>query len=325
MTQVRRRQFLLAASALLSAPLAPAQPPRRIFRIGYPSISSPQAMGHLVEALEQGLREHGYVIGKDIVVELRTADGKIERYPDVVQEVVRSNPDVIVTGVNANTTAVKAATQTIPIVMAIGTDVVGAGYVKSLAKPGGNITGITWDVGGGTAAKALELLREAAPKISRVALLWEPPYKANYQGPIDSAASILGLSTLWLEYSGDLERDFAEALRWRADALYALTGARVYGRRGEIVALAAKHRLPATYRVAEYVNAGGLMSYSPSNTAAFKAAARYVDKILKGAKPGDLPVEQPTRINLVINLKAAKAIGLTIPPSLRLRADHVIE
>jgi len=327
MSQSGRRRFLAASGALFAAQIARthAQRPDRPFRIGWPIFAPLRAARHLVEAFEAGMRDHGYVVGEDVVLEVRSAEGRVERYPQVVKEIVASNPHVIITSVNMTTDVVKSTTQTIPIVMAIGTDVVAAGYAESLARPGGNITGITWDVGGDVTAKALELLREAAPEISRVAVLWEPPYEANYRAAIDKAAKNFGLATIWLRYSGDLNKDFVEIRRQRADAMYGLTGARVWARRSEVVALAAAHRLPATYVVSEFVDAGGLMSYAPTNTGAFRAVARYVDQILRGANPGDLPVEQPARIDLVINLRAAKALGLKIPPALLLRADRVIE
>ena len=309
----------------LAAPLAFAQPPRRIYRIGWPAIAPRHAFEHLVAALEQGLRDHGYVPGKDILIELRSAEGKMERYPEVVQEVVQSKPDVIVTGPNANTTAVKAATQSIPIVFAIGTDVIGEGYVKSLAKPGGNITGLTWDVGGGTVSKAFELLKEAAPRISRVAVLYEPPYHVVYRRAVEDGASAMKVSLVWLDSADNFERSIVQAVQERANAVYVMGGPRLFGRRAEVVALAAKHRLPATYVNTEYVDVGGLMAYAPNIATSFRGTARYIDKILKGAKPGDLPVEQPTKFDLVINLKTAKALGLKIPPSLLLRADRVIE
>jgi len=249
----------------------------------------------------------------------------MERYPEVVQEVVRSRPDVIVTGVNINTTAVKALTDTIPIVMFIGTDVIGQGYIKSFAKPGGNITGLTWDVGGGTVAKRLELLKEAAPTISRVAVMFDPPYEKEYGAVIQSAAGSLGVSLLWFDATDDFERSFEAASRERADALFINGGARMFGRRGEVVALAAKHRLPAAYFDVGFVASGGLLSYAPDLVTQFRAGARHVARILKGAKPGDLPVEQPTKIEFAVNLKTAKALGLKIPKSLLLRADRVIE
>jgi len=271
------------------------------------------------------MRDHGYVIGKDYVLVMGHAEGKSERFPQVVKEIIASNPDVIITSTNGRTDVVKSMTQTIPIVMAIGTDVIAQGYAKSLAKPGGNITGITWDVGGEVTAKAVELLREAAPGISRLAVLWQPPYEANYRDDIDKAARNFGLATIWVQYSGDLDKDFAEMRRQRADALYTLTADEVWGRRSEVAALAAAYRLPATYVVSEFVDAGGLMSYAATNITRYRAVARYVDKILRGANPGDLPIEQPTKIDLVINLRAAKALGLKIPPALLMRADRVIE
>jgi len=310
---------------MLAASRASAQRRDRPFRIGWPMLSPFQAGRHLVEAFEAGMRDRGYVAGEDFVVNVRSADGRIEVYPQVVKEIVTGNPHVIVTAVNTMTDVVRSETQTIPIVMAIGTDVVAAGYAKSLAKPGGNITGITWDVGGEVAAKALQLLREAAPEISRVAVLWEPPYEASYRAAIDMAARNFGLATIWLQYSGDLDKDFAEMRRQRADAMYALTAVRVWNRRSEVAALAAAHRLPATYVVSEFVDAGGLMSYAATNITRFRALARYVDKILRGANPGDLPIEQPSKIDLVINLRTAKALGLKLPQALLLRANRVIE
>lgn len=320
-----RRRFIALTGGALAAPFARAQSQRKPFRIGWPAVAPRHALEHLIAALEQGLRDHGYVPGKDIVVEVRSADGKMERYPEVVQEVVRSKPDVILAGVNATTTLVKAATQSIPIVMAVGTDVIGAGYAKSLAKPGGNITGITVDVGAGTVIKRLELLKEIAPGISRIAVLWEPPYWDQDKSPMDSAASVLGLSTFWREYSGNPERDFAEMVRLRADAVHVEAGGTIYSRRTEIIALAAKHRLPTTFPVSEFVVSGGLMSYGPNLAGGFRAAARHIDRILKGARPGDLPIEQPTVIDLTINLKTAKALGLRIPQSVLIRASRVIE
>lgn len=325
MGQLGRRRFLIASGALLAAPFAFAQPRGKAFRVAYLTVSGRDAASHLIDALERGLRDQGYMIGRDVVVEFRSADGDIGRYPGIVRELVRSKPDVIVTGVNATTTLVRDATQSIPIVMVIGTDVVGAGLVRSLAKPGGNITGLTWDVGAEVIAKRLELLKEIAPRTSRVAVLWEPPYKDQYQKPSDDAASVLGLTTLWVKFSGGLERDFTEMLRWRADAVLVHPSGRLFQRRAELNALAEKHRLPTTYPVSEFVETGGLMSYGPNLAAQFRAAARHVAKILKGANPRDLPVEQPTKIDLVINLNTAKALGLAIPQPLLIRAERVIE
>lgn len=329
---MNRRAFVQFAAAMLAlpgcalaAPFAFAQPRGKAFRAVYLSVSPRAAVNHLIDALERGLRDQGYIVGRDVAVDFRSADGDIGRYPAIVREVVLSKPDVIVTGPNETTARVRDATQSIPIVMAIGTDVVGAGLVRSLAKPGGNITGLTWDVGAGVIAKRLELLKEIAPSTARVAVLWEPPYKDQYQKATDDAALLLGLSTLWVEFSGDLARDFAEMLRWRADALLVHPAGRQFQRRAELNALAAKHGLPTSHAVSEFVETGGLMSYGPNLAAQFRAAARHIAKILKGAKPGDLPVEQPSKIDLVINLKTAGTLGLELPQSILLRADRVIE
>ncbi len=320
---MNRRRFVALIGGTVAVPvIALAQRPRKIYRIGWPSLAPRSTLEPFVAALEQGLRDHGYVPGKDVVFEIHSAEERIERLAEVVQSVVRSRPDVIVTSLNPTTAAVKTATQTIPIVMTLGTDVVGTGFARSLAKPGGNITGLTWDVGTELPAKRLELLKEIVPRISRVAVLWAPPYKGQFQSSIDNAAAVLGLTTFWLELSDDLERDFAEMVRQRADAVV-LSAAGL--RRTEFYALAAKHRLPTAGGVSESVQAGALISYGPNIAAAYRAAARYIDKIFKGAKPGDLPVEQPTKIDLVINLKTAKALGITIPQQVLLRADRVIE
>ena len=271
------------------------------------------------------MRDHGYAVGKNLAIEFAIADGKIERLPGLARELVAKNVDVIVVGTNPNTVAAKAATQTIPIVFAVGTDVIGQGFVRSLAKPGGNITGVTWDVGGGTVSKAIELLKEIAPRTSRLAVLYEPPYHIYYREPVEEAAARLRLSLTWIDAIDDFGRGFDEAVRARANAVYVLAGPRMFGRRAELTALAAKHRLPATYVNTEYVDAGGLMAYAPNVAISFRDAARYVDKILKGANPADLPVEQPTKIDFVINLKTAQALGLTVPRSILLRADRVIE
>lgn len=228
-------------------------------------------------------------------------------------------------GTNHVTAAARSVTQSIPIVFTVGTDVIGEGFVESLAKPGGNITGLTWDVGDGTVSKAVQLLKEAVPKIVRVAVLFEPPYQIQYRKAIEDGASGSKVGLVWLESASDPERAFAEAIRARANGAYVLAGPRLFGRRAEIPALAAKHRLPATYVNTEYVDVGGLMAYAPNVATSFRESARYIDKILKGAKPGDLPVEQPTKIDFVINLKTAKALGITLPQMILLRATRVIE
>lgn len=326
MSQVRRRRFLITAGALLVAPLGvQAQQPGKIYRIGYLGTAPRHAVEHFIAAFEQGLRDHGYVVGGNALIEFRFADGKIERLPDLARELVRSRVDVIICGTNPNTSAAMAATKDIPIVFAVGLDVIGAGYAKSLAKPGGNITGITWDVGGGTVSKAIELLKEAAPKISRVAVLYEPPAEVIYRSAVEEGAAANKVSLVWFNGAEDPERAFAEAARARANAVYLLAGGRLFGRRAEVAGLALKHRLPSTYVNIDYVDVGGLMAYAPNVATSHRDAARYVDRILKGARPGDLPVEQPTKYELAVNLKTAKVLGLTIPQSLLLRADRVIE
>ena len=322
---MNRRRFVALIGGALAAPVLRAQQPGKIYRVGFLGVTSRPLAARLYGAFEQGLRDQGYTIGKDLVVEYRLADGKIERLPDLARELVAANVDVIVVGTNPNIVAAKAATQRIPIVFAVGTDVIGQGFVKSLARPGGNITGLTWDVGGGTISKSIELLKEIAPRISRLAVLYEHPYHNYYREPVEDAVARLRLNLIWIDSSDDFERGFAEAMREHANAAYALGGPRMFTRRAELVALAAKYRLPAMYVNTEFVDAGGLMAYAPDVSASFHDAARYVDKILKGAKPADLPVQQPTKIDFVINQRTANSLGLTIPQSILLRADRVIE
>lgn len=311
------------ASAALLAPNAVFGQRGRVYRIVIPAIVPRKAFEHLVTAFEQGLRENGYIPGKDILIEVPSSGGNVDAYPELVQEVVRSKPDVILTGINANTSVVQAATQNIPVVFGIGTEVVAAGFVQSLSRPGGNLTGLTWDVGPEIAEKRFELFKDVAPKMSRVAVLWEPPYGEQYKVPTDKAASMLGLTTFWREFSGDMERDFADVARGRADAVYVHHGTRLFARRAELAATAAKHRLPTACGSAEVVDAGALMSYGPNLADLFRRAAGYVHKILKGAKPADLPVERPTKLEFVINRGTAKALGLNLPQSLLLRVDRL--
>lgn len=267
----------------------------------------------LTAAFEQGLRDLGHVPGKDILLEYRSAEGKREGYPEVVRQVVDSSPDLIVTGINANTIAVKAATQTIPVVMVFGTTVVEAGLVKSLARPGGNITGLTVDVGADFIAKRFELLKEAAPRVRRVAILYDDNYGADLQKADEAAAAALGLHLVRQDITDDFARTFSELARAGIDAVVCYVGERQARRRYELTALAAKYRMPSSFRFEEFVIAGGFMSYGPSLADQYRRAAGYASKIMKGAKPADLPVEQPVKFDLVINLKTAKALGLTIP------------
>lgn len=321
-----RRQFVLAASALLGAALARAQTAGKVHRVTWLGVVPPQTFQHLVTALTEGLRALGYVEGRNLVLEWRHADGKVERFAELASEVVRSKPDVIVTGTNPGIHAAKRATRTIPIVMIVGTDVVKEGFVASLGRPGGNITGLTWDVGVVTMAKRFEFLKEALPGLSRVAVLWDSGADAAaFESAIKEGAASVGLKLVWLKVTDDLEPLFAEAQRAGAQAIFTGGGARLFRMRKEVVALSARYRLPDTHYSGEFVEAGGLMSYAPNLPDMFRRAATYVDKILRGAKPAELPVEQPIRVDLVINLRTAKALGLALPNSLLLRADRVIE
>jgi putative tryptophan/tyrosine transport system substrate-binding protein len=326
----RRAFMVMVGGGLLAAPLAAeGQPKAGVPRIGYLGNSSPSLESDLVDAFRQGLGEFGYTEGQNITIEYRWAEGKYDRFPDLVADLVRLKVDVIVTAGTPGALAAKQATKTIPIVMAVAADAVGAGLVASLARPGGNVTGST-TIAQELEGKRLELLREVVPRLSRVAVLWNP---ANPVQPIILKQTQLAAPALYLRLepivgvSGvrELEGAFATISRVRPDALILLADRFLLAERTRIVEFAAKRRLPTMYPYREMVKAGGLMSYSPSYPDLFRRAATYVDKILRGAKPADLPVEQPTKLELVINLKTARALGLTIPPSLLQRADQVIE
>jgi putative ABC transport system substrate-binding protein len=306
---------------------AGAQQQARIPRIGILFASSASAQSARVEAFRQRLRELGYVEGKNIFIEYRYADGKPELLPDLAAELVGLKVDVIVT-VPQSTLAAQKASQTIPIVFALHPDPVGTGLVSSLARPGGNITGLSLmvpDLDG----KRLELLKEAFPKITRVAFLWQStgPRGNLALTEVEAAAKALRVKLLSLPVQGldDFDSAFARAKRDGAQALITTIGGLIITQQRQVLDFAAKNRLPAMYPASEFVEAGGLMSYAASYTDLWRRAAEYVDKILKGAKPGDLPVEQPTKFELAINLKTARALGLTLPPALLVRADEVIE
>jgi ABC-type uncharacterized transport system substrate-binding protein len=314
---------------LAVAVIAEAQQSTKIPRIGFLAAATPATAAHLVEAFKQGLRQHGYVEGQNVVLELRFGEGKAEQFPVLAAELVRLKVDVIVALTNPVIDAVRQSTQTIPIVMPAASDPVGAGFVASLARPGGNITGLTAfspELNG----KRLELLKEAFPKLSRVALLLSPnfPGSALDLKETESAARFLGLRIQPLEVrnASDIDRAFEAMTKERADALTMFPGhPALFVNRKKIVELAAKNRLPAMYSLSEFVDAGGLMLYGPDRLVGYRRAADYVDKILKGAKPAELPIEQPMKFELIINLKAAKQIGLTIPPNVLARANKVIK
>ena len=317
------------AVGLLSAPfVADAQQPAKVPRIGWlmygsrPSGSLPA----LEETVLQGLRELGYVEGKNIAIEYRYAEGRPERLPDLAAERVRLKVDLIfVLGGDVSQVA-KKATGTIPIVMGTSEDPVRAGLVASLPRPGGNITGVTW-IFDEMAGKRLEMLKEAIPGISRVAALWNPIHADNEFGEMRDSSRALGmqLQSLELRNAGELDGAFQAASKGRAEALVVVPSRLTAFLRGRILDLAAKSRLPVISGWREFAEAGGLLTYGPNRIEGSRRVAAYLDKILKGAKPADLPVEQPTRFELVINLKTAKTLGLTIPQSLLIGADQVIQ
>jgi len=323
--------FGLALCALLMAFClsAQAQQPAKMPRIGYVSGSDPKTPGYQVEAFRQGLRELGYIEGKNILVEYRYVEGRLDRVPALVGELVQLKVDVLVATFTIAIRAAKQATKTIPIIMVSATDPVAAGFVDSLARPGGNITGVVRLIRE-LSSKRLELLKEAVPRISRVGVLWD----GNAPGPAiavkeyEAAARSLKLEFQSLEVRGpdpDVDGAFQAAAKGRANALIVVRNNVVDRHSKRIVDLAIKNRLPSVWEGGEFVQSGGLMSYSSDDAANFRRVATYVDRILKGAKPADLPVEQPTKFELVINLKTAKQIGLTIPQSVLYRADKVIK
>ena len=297
--QLKLLRFILAA-LLVGFGVAEAQQPTKILRIGFLAAATPATAAHLLEAFKQGLHEHGYVEGKNTVLELRFGEGKAEQFPILAAELVRLKVDVIVALTNPVIDAVRQATQTIPIIMPAASDPVGAGFVASLARPGGNITGLTGyspELNG----KRLEILKEAFPKLSRVALLLSPNFPGSTLDlkETQSAARSLGLRIQPLEVRDDfdIDRSFKAMIKERADALTMFPGHPVlFVNRKKIVELAANHRLPAMYSLIEFVEAGGLMFYGPDLLVGYRRAADYVDKILKGAKPAELPVEQPSSI-----------------------------
>jgi putative ABC transport system substrate-binding protein len=326
-----RREFIgTLAGGLLAAPRASeAQQAAKVPRIGFLGASA--TANPLREALLQGLRELGYVEGRTVVIEWRSAEGKFERLPALAAELVALKVDVIVTGSTPGTVAAKQATKTIPIVFASAGDPVSSGLVTNLAQPEGNVTGLSL-FGLELVGKRLELLKQVVPGVTRIALLWQPGGQVertekDMLKEAEAAARALGVRLPVVEARGpaDLERAFSDMTRARAGAVNVWGSNMFNNERRRLVDLAAKNRLPAVYPWREFVDAGGLMAYGPNVADSFRRAATYVDKILKGAKPADLPVEQPTKFELIINLKTAKALGLTIPPSLLGRADQVIE
>ena len=315
---------LLASPFVVAA--QSAAPPRRI---GFVSMRSGPADNPHLEAFRQGLRDLGYQEGRDVTIEVRYAQGQPGKLPDLVGELIRLKMDVLVTQSGVASLAAKRATRTIPIVMVSSGDAVMQGLVASLARPGGNVTGLTM-ISPELSRKRLEILREMVPKLSRVGVLWcgpgEPLGESEWK-ETQAAAGVLKVRPTSLEVRGTIDPAAAigAAARERLDAMIVLDCARLHSRSTQIVDLAASNRLPALYPYSLYPEAGGLMSYGPDVRDGARRAAGYVDKILKGAKPADLPVEQPTKFELVVNAKSAKALGLTIPQSVLVRADQVIQ
>ena len=323
-----RRQLLVVLGGALAAPFAVRAQQQRVYRIGFLGNSTAALEANLVGPFREGLRDLGYVEGRNIVIEYRWAEGKYERFPELIAELVALNVDIIVTAGTPAALAVKRAMVRIPLVMAAVGDPVGAGLVESLARPGGNFTGLT-AIAPDLEGKRLELLREVVPKVSHVSFLLNPDNALTVasERQARAAAKVLHVDLQFVGVREDshLDQAFAAIAKERPDAFIVLADRVFLHDRARIVDFAARNRLPGVYPYRELVEAGGLMSFGPNYADMHRRAATYVDKILKGARPGDLPVEQPTKFELIINLKTAKALGFTIPQSLLLRADEVIQ
>ena len=325
-----RRAFVSGLGAVLATPfVAGAQQAGKVYRIGILQVGTAAANQHLFDAFKQGMRDRGYVEGQHIVFERRLGDGKSERVREAAAELVRMNVDLIVTSTDQGIAAVKQQTQTIPIVMANSTDPVGTGFVASLARPGGNITGNS-AMSPQLSGKRLELLREVVPTLSRVAILWTPDIRGaviDYRETETAARSLhLQLQSVEVDQANNLDRALSAVTAGRAEALIVpAVSPLLFANRRQIVSFAQKTRLPSVYGTKDFADAGGLMAYGPNAADQWRRAGTYVDKILKGARPAELPVEQVTKFELIVNLRTAKTLGLTIPPSLLARADQVIE
>jgi len=328
MKKAKTRSILVAVLLLIVAVKAEAQQPKKGPTIGFLALASFSSLSARVEAFRQGLHDLGYVEGKTIVIEYRSADEKLDRLPELTAELVRLKVNVIVTGGDIVTRVVKETTSTLPIVMAQDTDPVGNKFVASLSRPGGNITGLS-TLSRELSGKRLELLKEIVPKLSRVAVFGTSTVTvtARLLRETELAAGALGVHVQYLDVLGpkDFETAFRAASKGHADAVLTLSSGVITSQRKQLIDFAAKSRLPAMYNGKEYVEDGGLMSYGVNFPDQYRRAATYVDKILKGAKPAELPVEQPMKFEFIINLKATKQIGLTIPPSVLARADKVIK
>jgi putative ABC transport system substrate-binding protein len=322
-------RILIVAGAILAAPIAvEAQRAAKVPRIGV-LVGGMQGDTTVTEPLRQGFRDLGYVEGRTILIEHRFAEGRLDRFPDLAASLARLKVDVIVAPGTAAAQAARKATATIPIVLVTAGNPVGDGLIQSFARPGANVTGLTMSVDQELGGKWLELLKEAVPTVSRVAVLWNPltaPHKTMMKGTESAATTLrLTLHLVSAQRPDEIDGAFAAISRARADGLIVMSDPMFVAHRVRIADLATRGGLPAIYGDAYHAEPGGLMSYGPNVADLFRRAAGYVDRILKGAKPADLPVERPSKFELVVNLKTAKALGVTIPPSLLVRADKVIE
>jgi putative ABC transport system substrate-binding protein len=330
---MQRREFItLFGGTAATWPLAARaqQPAGRIYRVGFLSISFREQALYGIKAFEDGLRSFGYRVGENVTIEYRFANAEIERLPALATDLVRLGVDIIVTGTNPNIVAAMKATTTIPIVMTIGVDPVSAGFVASLARPGGNVTGLATDTGSEILGKRFELLKETLPNLSHVGFLFNPDgvlNRSRQTSSVGESARALGLTLVPVEVRGldALEQAFAIMVRERAQAFVMQGDGVLFNYRGQIAEMALRNRLPAASLQREYAEAGFLLTYGADIRDLYRRSAVFVDKIFKGAKPADLPVEQPTKFELVINLKTAKALGIIVPPTLLTRADEVIE
>ena len=326
----RRRLVLALMAGALTAPFASfAQQPTKSARIGFLAPTSPQVLSTRLQAFRDGLRELGYVEGKNLQLEVRWGEGKLERLPTLADELVQAKVDVIVAATSPSVVAARQATQTVPIVMPVSSDPVGDGLVASLARPGGNITGLSL-MAPELGQKRLQLLQETFPKVSRaVAVLWNPAYvgmRARFeQTQVAAPAAGLTVRSVEVRDTHELDVAFEAIIREHPDGLLLLADPFTFSQRARIVEFGAEQRLPVIYESSDFVDVGGLISYGPNINDMYRRSATYVDKILRGAKPADLPIEQPTKFELVINMRAAKALGITFPESILLRADRVIE
>jgi ABC-type uncharacterized transport system substrate-binding protein len=326
---MKRREFITLLGGAAAWPVgARAQQPPRVHRIGFLGNSTAALEANLVEPFREGLRDLGYVEGQNIVIEYRWADGDYNRFPALVSELLALNVEVIVTAGTPAALVIKKATNSVPLVMVAVGDPIGTNIVTSLAHPGGNITGLS-SIAPELEGKRLELLKEVIPKLSRVAVFWNP-LNSFHVGALERARAAaetlqIQVQALGVRVQEELDDAFASVVKERPDALLVLADRVFLHNRARMMDFATKNRLPSINAYPELVEAGGLMSYGPSYEDMHRRAALYVDKILKGANPDELPVEQPTKFTLMISLKAAKALGLTVPPTLLVRADEVIE